>query len=599
MPPKPKIADHEPSKLWALRPRVADFLNKFRYPIYGLFCLFFLLALFYAFAKFDPNTLFNSRQGFAAAMDQAFGPGNWRAGGYDYSYRTRTMTVKDLWVASPLGGPKGGEAVAHVGELAVSHLAWASDVKKLLAGKAPEGSPSLLASKAVAKKVRFMANAPAYSARGRLERLEFLNVRYDPNPARPNPGAAAKSTQSPGLNFGAWSGLRPERVELESLRASGRFTGSQASFALVLPTWAIVNPRLGPRGLVCSPGSLLAGLGFGLSAQGYSLSGRVDEIAHDGALALGAVDRLAVRNLAAWLEKAEGPASLDRAERKIKDPPWLELSLGDGAGQYLDFRPLAQRLALALAMDPVLGDPAGHSLHPLALLTPKDVFLGGISVYESRLNQLAVKSGPIAGQIDRAEISVTAGLEPYALAARLVDGWFSLAAPQGPAQPGWPGWPRLHAKAKDLGLLAGRFHLSGQAGFEPKTQAWQATGTLEAENLLGLTVSLELGGLSGPLYRSLGVVGLKDLLRAKRAPDGWRDVALQKAQLQLRDLGATGRFLDYFGQKNAQPGLSPERRRERVIFGLVLASALNLENYLENVKSLTDLLAEFLRKPGI
>jgi hypothetical protein len=554
--------------------------------VYGALGLLGFLAIFYLLSLFDPNTLFNARRGFQAAMNLAFGPDNWRAGEYSYNYQGRTMTVRNIWIARSLGeGDQAGRLLAHVAKLEISHLTWAREIKALLTEPDQAANPQTLASKVVAHETRFFLSRQPWRAQGYLGQLAIQGLSYAPPVA-----ASAGGPNSPPAS--PWAGWRPEQIELSQLRLSGQSLTWPSSLVLSLPSWRLVNPRWGPQDPRCEPGSLMAGLGLSLSVQRHRLSARLDELAHNGTLGLGRADNLTIRNLAVWVEPGAGEANLSRAQRKNLEPAWLEVAIADGTFKYLDFRPLAQRLLAALGQPGPRATVAGLG----DLITAREAFLGGLSLFESRLNQISLKTGGLTSQARLGELSITAGLEPYALSYRLAEGWFSLADPQDPAR---PFWSELYKLAEDLDLLAGRFHLAGQAGRKPQSASYQLDATLELTDLLGLTLNLGLEGLTPTVEEALGQLSLTDLLTGRDLPDALRDLALSQARAQLRDAGLTERLLAFYWQKGAGPELSPSARKERVIFGLVLALTLTLEKYLDNSRELTDLMARFLRQPGI
>ncbi|MDR1870782.1 MAG: hypothetical protein LBS60_02455 [Deltaproteobacteria bacterium] len=598
MPPNPNIIEEAP-----LKSRVWASLAKYRYPAYGLLGLALIMALWFILTLFDPNTLANSRRGFSTFMDQTFGPNNWRAGAYAYSYQDRAMIVKDLWIADPnlaLGGR--GQLVCQVAELTVSHLTWAKNIKALWEKPAPSSAPLTLASVMVAKGVKFLASGSFGRLHGEINRLEIHNPSAI--------GGLSQGGSNSSGSLGAFlAGFRPERIRLEKLRANGQGPASGFSYIFSLPSWSLVKPKMGPRGLICGPGSLLAGVSFGLSAAGYAVTGRVDEIAHEGALALGLIDKLAILNLTVWLDKASGLANLDRVGKKNLPEPLLELALPDWTSQYLDFQPLATKIADYL-FSPKALNPENRKirlgLQLLSFITPDDLLLGGISVFESRFRRLSLKIGAFSYQVNQGELAITAGQDPYALTTRLIDSWVSLGEPS-EASPfgGSPFYREIYQKAAALNLISQRFNLSGRASLEPKDETYQVAATLEALDLFSLTLNLKLGGLPASLTRSLAKAPLGDLFSDLSLAPGLKDVSLREAQARFRDHGLTARLVNYYGSKekdNTALSLkdpSPLAPQESLIFGLALAATLELEKYLSDLTGLTDLIAAFIRAPGV
>jgi hypothetical protein len=572
-----------------------------------------IIALFYIFTLFDPNTLVNARKGFKATMDEAFGKNGWRAGRYSYSYQDRTMTVNDLWITGFKQASPTDQLVIHVEKLAISHLTWASVLKSLLAAPLPGEPSQILTSKVVAEEIQFLGRQPHWRLQGRLRRLTIQKLNFQaPPPAPPGRGSA------PGFLASFWAGLRAEKVQLEGLRTQGHFFYQPASFTFNLASWALVKPQWSHRGLNCSPGSQLAGVSFGLKTHGTLFSGRVDELAHDGATRWGYMDQLAFRNLTMWLEPATQGSLLKRVERKKSPPPslerptdsapnptpepgpdswpepWLEITIGDHASQYLDFQSLAQRLATALTQPRANAPQEPEPLDLLAFVSPRDLIFGGISIFQSHWRHLSLTFGGLTGQVNQAELSIANGQQPYALSLRLADGWYSFSPPH---QSSPPQWLEFYQGAEALDLAAGRFHFSSQAYYEPNQQSYQLAGDLDLKNIFHLSLSLGWGDFSRPFLAALERGSLKETLFLSAPPAGWEDIALAQGLLRYQDQGLTERALTYYSQKNAPPS-DLAARKEKVIFGLALALTLSMEKYLDNAKELTDLIVSFLRQPG-
>ncbi|MDR0548891.1 MAG: hypothetical protein LBI10_05715 [Deltaproteobacteria bacterium] len=586
MPPFRPAADREPINLGTLGSRASLFLKKYRYPLYGLWGFLFFLALFYVFALFDPNTLFNSRQGFEGVMDAVFGPNNWRVSQYAYSYQDRTMTVRDVWLTG-LKNPTKGDLLVHASELAISHLTWARDLKAIFRSPKSLANGPDLASKVVAKDVRFFAKTSDLELRGSLAILEVKEPRLSPNPLE----STASSKKSPPPNS-LLALFRPTSVKLEKLRLLAEAKPYAASFALSLPSWVAVSPRRGPKGLIFGRGSYLGGVSFGLNAKGYALSGRLDELAHAGEAGLGFFNNLGLRNLTLWLDPSFGLANLDRATKKNETPPLGELFLGDATIRYLDFQEIAQKIAKRLVANDNLNPQTPDPRDLLTLVTLKDAFLGGVTI-ESHLKLLNLKAPPLTAQVDQGELSITAGQKPYALAARFVNGWYSLAESPKDGEKS-----QFLSQVKALGLDAGRFNVAAQAGYEPDQRVYQLEIASEWENLLGLSFSLDVAGLTPTLYESLGKTSLKAAFSEGDVPLGVKDLALKKTQLRVQDQGLTERIINSYDPKTSPPNAAVTQK-ERLIFGLGLFLTLNLENYLENSRELTDVMANFIRKPGV
>jgi hypothetical protein len=242
----------------------------------------------------------------------------------------------------------------------------------------------------------------------------------------------------------------------------------------------------------------------------------------------------------------------------------------------------------------------------LNLLTVRTLSLGGATVFDSSFSDLSVTYGGLTGRIGRGELAVTAGRDPYALSVHLADCWYRLHDPQDLAN---PFWSEFFWQADDLSLLTGRFNFSGQAGYDPQKQSYRADGSLEMTNLFGLSVGLELGGVTGPLVETLERVTLKDLLIDKTVTGGLNDISLQLFEAQLRDQGLIERFINYYGQKTEaksqdhglvlRPESGLDQTRDRIIFGLALALTLKLEKYLVNSQTIANQVAVFIRQPGI
>ncbi|MDR1395320.1 MAG: hypothetical protein LBK52_03995 [Deltaproteobacteria bacterium] len=543
-------------------------------------CLFLgvlLIAAFFRILAFlDPNTLVNSRDGFQLVLDRLFGPGSWRAGSFSYSYQDRTMTVSDLTVTFP--GPdisKNEQLLIRAEKISVSQLAWVRDLRSLDRTNPP---PRPLAARAAARGVSFLKTSPLYRLEGRIELIDLQEISFAPGPGSAE--AAASGSFARILQYG----LQPEQVRLESLRLSARRLNEPYSLLLNLPSWKLHRPRLEPDGLRSASGSHLSGAAAAVSWGRLHLAGRLDEAAHEGLLAFGQAENISLQSGYFWLDSRPGPASLERLTRKNLPPAAAEIALGDLTAKKAGGRNTARRIQAAFQAG-AFPESAGFWLN---MLSAGDLFLGGWEAEDLTFRDLAVKTGILTASLGQGRLSASAGEAP-GLTASLEKSWFSLSEPEEPQ--GF--WSDFQARAREIDLPAGRFALNAEGRLDPKGQTYKLSARAAVENVMDLSISLELAGITGLLQAGLGRASLAETA-AGRPAEGFKDAAVTLFEARLNDQGLVNRVLDYYSRQ------TPARKaRDAVIFGLNLAAVLKLEKYLDNSQEIGDHLARFAARPGI